>query len=514
MRRAAVARARIPQPARRRAVKRGIRSAREDTRTVSLDVEPQVGARRAVGDIIVQIAGMFANLVLGVVVTALLARQLGDRAFGQWTTIFAVAAFTGFFTDLGLRQVVIRMIANEPDREAHWLGAQLSLVAALAVPTFAVTAGVLALISRSHAMLVAGLILSVGCLQAPLGDMTIVFQLRTRNDIATALATVRSVMWGVAVLLISILDGGLVPFAICFLATTLIVNALTTLLALRRADVELARARADWQPLLMIAVPVALAAFLSLAYARIDQVLVFLLAGSRDAGLYGAAYRVLDQIQFVPVAVLTTLTPLLATALANNRQRLRTILEQAATYLSIASFGALAVSIAAARPIVHLLFGDEFVAAAPALPVLIGAFVAICFGYLTGTMIILIGLQRRNVVLALIAFLVNVGLNLALIPPLGFKAAAWVTLATEVVWVLLAGRMVMGELQIGLDLRRLWRVLAAAALTGGLVAVARAAGAGVGVLLAVGAVAYPILTLGLRGVSVGEIGRLLRGELD
>ncbi|MCW3063386.1 MAG: polysaccharide biosynthesis protein [Solirubrobacterales bacterium] len=478
------------------------------------DVDPPVGARRAVADILIQVVGMVGNLGLGVVVTAILARQLGDRGFGQWTTIFAVAAFTTFFTDLGLRQVVIRMIANEPEREAHWLGAQFSLVFVLAIPTAAITAGVLAVISRSHAMLVAGLILSIGCLQAPLGDLAVVFQLRTRNDITTALATLRSVLWGGAVVALSLADGGLVAFAICSLATTVATNATMAVLALRRADVEITRARSDWEPLLRLALPVALAAFLSLAYGRIDQVLVFLLGGSRDAGLYGAAYRVLDQIQFIPVAVLTTLTPLLASALANDRARLRLILGQAATYLSIASLGALAITIAAARPIVRLLFGHEFVAAAPALPVLMGAFVAICFGYLTGTMIILVGLQRRNVVLALVAFAVNIGLNLALIPSYGFKAAAWVTLATEGLWVVLAGRMVFGELGIGLDLRRLPRVVLAAALTGGAVAAVRAAGAGVGVLLAVGVVVYPALTLGLRVVTVGEIAKLLRRDAE
>jgi O-antigen/teichoic acid export membrane protein len=477
---------------------------------VTADVTPQVGARRAVADILVQVVGMIGNLALGVVVTALLARQLGDRGFGQWTTIFAVAAFTAFFTDLGLRQVVIRMIANEPEREAHWLGAQFSLVLVLAIPTTALTAAVLALISRSHAMLVAGLILAIGSIQAPLGDMTIVFQLRTRNDIATALTTLRSLLWGGAVVVISIADGGLIPAAICSLATTLIVNGLTTILALRRAEMQIPWGRAGWEPLLRIALPVTLAAFLSLAYARIDQVLVFLLAGSRDAGLYGAAYRVLDQIQFVPVAVLTTLTPLLAAALAADRERLRAILEQAATFLSVASVGALAVTIAAARPIVHLLFGNEFVAAAPALPVLMGAFVAICFGYLTGTMIILVGLQRRNVVLALIAFAVNVGLNLALVPHYGFKAAAWVTLVTEGVWVVLAGRMVMRELKLRLDLHRLPRVVLAAAVTGGAVALVRSAGVGVAGLLAVAAVVYPLLTLGLRVVTGGELLSLIR----
>jgi O-antigen/teichoic acid export membrane protein len=471
-----------------------------------------VGTRRVALDIAVQLVGMAGNLALGVVVTVLLARQLGDRSFGQWSTIIAITGFVGFFTDLGLRQVVVRQIAAEPERETDWLGAQLSLVGVLALPATVLCAVLLAVIARGHAMLVAGLVLSLLVLQSPVGNLSVVFQLRTRNDVTTAIATIKSVLWLIVVVALTLADSGLVAFAVWFQVTSLIATAITAAIALRWVPLRSLGSRRDWGPLLRLALPVAIAAFLSLAYARIDQVLVFLLAGSRDAGLYGVAYRILDQIQFIPVALVTTLLPMLAAALDQDRERLRRILEQAATFLSIASLGALAVTIAAAGPIVRLLFGAEFAAAAPALPVLMGAFVAICFGYLVGNMIIVLRLQRRNVGIALAALVLNVALNLALIPPYGFKAAAWVTLATEVVWLLLAGRLVLRELAIDLDLRRLPRVILAAAVTGGAVALARVAGGGVGILLAVAAVVYAALILGLRAITPGEVARLVRGR--
>jgi O-antigen/teichoic acid export membrane protein len=476
------------------------------------DTPPAVGARRATADIAVQLVGMAANLALGVVVTVVLARHLGDRAFGQWSTIFAVIWFVTFFTDLGLRDIVIREVAADPQREEQWFSAQVSLVLALTVPITVVSAAVLAIIARGHDMLVAGLILSALVLASPAASLSVVFQLRTRNDISTAITTVKSVLWAIAVVALAAADKGLIAFALCFVACAVIADAATTVLALRRVNIRLGGARELWTPLVRTAVPVAIAAFLSLAYARIDQVLVFLLAGSRDAGLYGAVYRMFDTIHFIPMAVMTTLTPLLARALVDDPPRVRAILEQAATYLCVASLGIFAVTLAAAKPIVRLLFGDEFAASAPALPVLMGAFVVVSFGYLIGTMIILARLQRRNVVLALAALAFNLGLNFALIPPYGFKAAAWVTLGTEILWALLAGRLVLRETQIGLDLHRLPRVIAAAAATGGAAALVRWAGGGVVVLLAVAAVVYPMLILGLRVVTVGEIRRLVRGE--
>ena len=49
----------------------------------------------------------------------------------------------------------------------------------------------------------------------------------------------------------------------------------------------------------------------------------------------------------------------------------------------------------AAEPLMRLFFGEEFVPAAPALPVLGGAFVFICYGYLTGNMLLILGIAQE-----------------------------------------------------------------------------------------------------------------------
>ena len=68
------------------------------------------------------------------------------------------------------------------------------------------------------------------------------------------------------------------------------------------------------------------------------------------------------------------------------------------------------------------------------------AFAVICFGYLGGNLVVLLELQRLFVRNAAIALVFNVVLNLLLIPPYGFLAAAWVTLATEILVVSLDPR--------------------------------------------------------------------------
>ena len=97
---------------------------------------------------------------------------------------------------------------------------------------------------------------------------------------------------------------------------------------------------------------------LTLAYGRIDQVIVFQLAGANDAGLYGAMYRILNTLAFVPMAVMTTLFPDPFEGRSPGDAQAG---PAAAEYLAMASLPIFAFVLVASEAIVNLLFGPEFV---------------------------------------------------------------------------------------------------------------------------------------------------------
>ena len=52
---------------------------------------PERTTSRAFSDIVRQLVGRAFNLALGVVVTAVIARLLGERGFGEWSSVLVVA---------------------------------------------------------------------------------------------------------------------------------------------------------------------------------------------------------------------------------------------------------------------------------------------------------------------------------------------------------------------------------------------------------------------------------------
>ena len=413
---------------------------------------------------------------------------------------------------MGLEPTAVRRAAADRGREAEWLGALVTLRLALAVPVTLVSVGAVLLLANDNEMRVAGLLVAGSILLGGPGTLRTVFQLRVRNYVPIAVMTLNSVLWGAVVVAVVATDGGMVAFAVGFLAVACVTNAIQTALSLRAAPVRLRDSRRFWPELARAGIPVGIASLLTVAYGRIDQVIVFQAAGAGDAGLYGAVYRILDSAEFIPIALMTTLFPIIAAAHSVDSDRVRRLFQRSADYLALASLPLLAFSIAAAGPIVRTLFGSEFSDAAPALPVLMGAFVLICFGYLAGNMIIVLELQRRFVRYAILALVVNVALNLALVPPYGFMAAAWVTLGTEALVLTLAMRAVLQRIELAPRLGGIARAALAAATMGAAVYGLREAGAPLGVLAGVAAVLYPLLAIAVGALRPAEIAALVRRE--
>ena len=140
-----------------------------------------------------------------------------------------------------------------------------------------------------------------------------------------------------------------------------------------------------------------------------------------------------------------------------------------------------------------------------------GSFVFICFGYLTGNLLLVIGLQRRLVTVGLIGLVVNVAGNLAWVPSGGFMAAAWMTLITEGIVVATTAWLVKQELGLGWpSMGRMPNIMLAALLLGLGLAGLNGLGASLAWLLVAATVAYPALLLALRAVDLSEVRDILQ----
>jgi O-antigen/teichoic acid export membrane protein len=482
------------------------------TETAStLDAPRPPSAGRAVSDIARQIAGRLVNGLLGVVVAVLVARGLGQDGFGRWSTLLAVVALATPLTELGMQQVAVARAAARPDQEAPWLGALVGIRLALGAAASLICLVAVLLISDDGEMRLTGALLCGTVMLASFGAFGAVFQLRVRNDLSVLVMTANSVVWTTAVIVVAARGGGLVPLGASFLGASAVTAVLTVGMSLRRARVSFAAIGAHSRELMRVGLPLTISGLLVLAYARIDQVIVFSYAGERGAGLYGAATRILDQAVIVPLSITTTLFPILVAAGTARPERMRSLLQHALEVLMAVALGALAFAIACGGPALGLLFGHEFSAAGTALAILMGVFLVTCLGYLTGSVVLIFELQKRYVRYAATGLVVNVALNLIFVPSHGYLAAAWITLVTELVVVGLTARACLRALAWRPHLGVLLRAALAAAVTCVALEIFQHAGTPIGVLLAETPFLYGALLVATGGLRLRESIAMVRG---
>jgi len=465
---------------------------------------------RAGRDIAGQVVLRAVNLALGIGVTLLLVRALGTDGFGRWSVLLAVLGFVGYFGSLGLAQVTVERAAADPARAPAWFGALVTLRLALMGPVTLIAVGLCLLLADDAEMRVAAVLVCAVLPVSALSALGVVFQVQVRNVVMTAVEVANGVVWAGAVVLITVLDGGLVAVAAALLAVSTLTNLAIAVLALRAGSVQFRGSRPLWPPLLKQGLPVGIGGLLTLGYGYIDQVIVYEIAGVREAGLYGAVYRIYERAQFVPVAIMTTLFPLFVAARDTDPARVRRLFHTAVDYLVLTSLPALAITLAGPEPITRLLFGDDFVDAAPALPVLMATFVVVSLGHLTGYLIVTYRLQNRFLALAIGALVFNVAANLVLVPSYGFLAAAWITLATEVLVMSVSMWMVCARTGVMPVSGNLGRIVLAAAAAGGLAWGLNEAGVPTLAWVAAGAGAYTLLLLASGAVRRDELRALLR----
>jgi O-antigen/teichoic acid export membrane protein len=188
------------------------------------------------------------------------------------------------------------------------------------------------------------------------------------------------------------------------------------------------------------------------------------------------------------------------------------LFRSAVDFLLLTSLPALAIALAGPTAITELLFGSDFSDAGPALPLLMATFVVVSLGYLTGYLIIAYDLQRRFVTIAVGALVFNVATNPALVPSYGFMAAAWLTLATEILVLTLSMWILCRRMGIVPGGDRLGRILIASVATWAIGWGLNQAGVPTLAWLAVAGAAYAGSVIALGAVRMDELRALARRD--
>lgn len=364
-----------------------------------------------------------------------LAPWLGVFEYGIYGTVSALFAIATAIPNFGMGPVVIRDVSREPDKAGKYLTATLFMQTILALLAYVGVNAAAALLESSETIQAFTAIAGLSLIIDIMGNMCYDILLAQERMVSASIIEVGHIVIRIAVSLIALAAGwGLLGVYGAMLLTGIGRTVILWILLLRNGT------RPEWPldktiawPLLINGTPLALAAFMTLAYQQIDKIMTTQFIGETGTGyLTAATVIIFGVINVLNTTVLTATFPLMSRAYGDgDGESFGFMVEKLTLFTLILNVPIVLVLSLFSVEITVPIFGVDFAPTAGVLAILIWyALVTMVAAVLARGMLIQ-NRQRVVVMIRAVGLIINIGLNAALLPVLNVKGAAVATLVSE-----------------------------------------------------------------------------------
>jgi O-antigen/teichoic acid export membrane protein len=422
-------------------------------------------ARNTLFGVVSQVALRGVNFLFNVLVV----RYLGGGSFGEYSVVLAWTAVFGVLGDLGITQYMTREIARQPDRANDLFWDTTLLRFLLTVITCIVTIGG-AILKPYEPAIVLGVVLYTityffMAIMAPLGGIILGHE---RIDVISVLTVVAQVILIIANTFFLIAGFGFLSLFLGSLVT-LPIMLVALLRIMRRLKLRPPPFRVTpntWLRLIWAGLPFAFIQ-LSLTYVfEFDTLMLQNFFTNEIVGFYKAPYNLTRNLLIFTSAFSGAVGLTLTREHANNPEVIRpwyfrSVKLMVFLGLPLAVGGALL-----AEPIIVALYGRDYAPSAIPFAILIWDTPLLMYTALCGQLLQSILREGKATRIYALEAVINIGLNLLLIPRFGLVAASFTTVATEFTGVLLFYRLLRREVGPGLGFRHIIRFAPAVGVMG------------------------------------------------
>ncbi|MEH2350052.1 MAG: flippase [Nostoc sp.] len=377
-----------------------------------------------------RILRMGASLVVGVWV----ARYLGVQQYGLFNYALAfVSLFSPIFT-LGLDDVVIRHIIRQSSNREEILGTTfwLKLLGGIASVLFAVST---MFFLGEHETLKISLVAILG--MAGIFRATDTVDLWFQSQVQSKYSVIAR---NIAFLLNTAIKIGLILTKASLLAFAWATLAEFAMSAIGLLIVYQVKGYSLWlwrwslsaaKTLLKESLPLIFSGFAIMIFMRIDQVMLGQMIGNSEVGIYSAAVRVSEIWYFIPGAIVSSVAPSIYAAKEKSESLYYQRIGQLLSLMTCISLGIALPMTFLSEKIIMVMFGSGYAEAGPILSVHIWTSLFVFMGLATSPWFIAEGLNNVSLGKTLFGAILNIILNLFLIPKYGGLGAASATIISQ-----------------------------------------------------------------------------------
>lgn len=404
--------------------------------------EPSVAGKVIAGSL-VQGIGKLLTYISALLTMILVTRILSESDYAAYGLAMTFVLLVQLVAHAGTNRIGVREVAKYPEHADDILSAVVSLRILTSIVVYGLLAVVIQFLPYTNHDRLATTVISLSFIFYSIGmALDVVFLPRLKMlvpSLADFLAEIFQVLALGALLVYSWqtpLNGRLIFYLVLAItgAGNLIICLVRWVGASRLVRIRLRIDSFHWKYLLSISIPVAAVGVLEQIQYRADAVIISIInpgVAGHNIAVYSLAVKIMDVVLMVPVVFIGVAFPALARYAHTDVERYRRALQRVFNGAVSLAAPAAVTLVLLAPGIVALIGSDKYPDAALPLQILGISAIFNFLSTLYSSLVIIYNRQTRLIWAYAINIVVNVGLNVWLIPQYSYVGSAAITVFTE-----------------------------------------------------------------------------------
>lgn len=370
--------------------------------------------------------------MLNFVLMIFVARILGATEYGKFAFALAFVSLFTVVADLGISTIMVREFAQDKEREKEFYSLiSLKIILGLGMLILTLIGAFFVIVDSNIQKIIFILALYV-LINSFIDTVYAFFQSRQKMEYQALAAVFGSLCLTALGFFVIFHIPSAKNLSMAFLLANLI--ALFFLMVFFHSRVLPLRVdwqKNVWQKFLFLSWPLAFTSFFALLYTYIDSVMLGFFGKLTENGFYNAAYRIAWMAYIFTGLAVTSFYPILSKALEESKEKLQRVWDFQMELMTILAVPLMIGGIILAPRIIEFFYGKAFLPSVLALQILMGMAGILLLGAAFYQILIVANHQKKLIWVTLLGAIVNIILNLILIPKYSLYGAASASLITQ-----------------------------------------------------------------------------------
>ncbi len=379
------------------------------------------------------IASQIFRAILSLIVSTLTARFLGPSNFGTINYAMSIVSFVIPIMQLGLTSIVVQELINQPKKEGEILGTCIlsSFISGLFC-VFAVILFVYIANFGDTVTITTTILYSLVILVEAFSIFNYWFQSKLLSKYTSITMLIAYIITSIYKIILLVTKQSVIWFALANVIDFLIINVTLYILYRIKNGQKLTVSFTTFKYLFGKSKYFIISGMMIAIFAQTDRIMLKLMISEEATGLYSACVACAGMTNFIFVAILDSVRPLIFECKKQNNETFEK--NMCRTYSIIIYLSLLQSIFIALFPnlIIYILYGESYLVASNALRIITWYSM---FSYLGAVRNIWLIAEEKNKLIYRIdvsGALINVILNFILIPNYGIEGAAFASLITQI----------------------------------------------------------------------------------